>query len=1694
MPHMSNRLPFLFLASSLPLLLIFFILNFFQPVHARQSILFAQQSGGCFAQLQSDPATTYGDVQTAVDNALFGDIVKVSGTCAGVQTRAGIQQTAFISKPLTIRGGYTTTNWVLSDPVLNPTTLDAQLGGRVLLISDTVSFNLENITVTRGRILGDGLCDDISSNCGGGILATGPLTLTNVNVISNTAEREGGGVVAISSATVIGSSFERNTALNVSPGPSSPRTGALTLFAPSSISDSQFISNTSQTSGGAVSAFAEITVTNSLFQENSSLNSVGGGLRVSFDTVLSGTVLISNTTFISNSAQAPSFSGIADGGGIYVFNTNLVVVNSDFENNVCLDSDGDCDGGGIYSIVTPFPPVKGSVTLDNTNFANNSAQGNGGGVSTNGAVTVEGGVFDGNQVEGNVTSFADGGGGIYANEIRITDTVFINNSSGENGGGLLARLFLSLNNAQFIGNSAAEHGGGVYAPLFGSNSTFVTDTIFIDNAALENGGGMYVPGAATTAVFENGRFENNQSFAEELDGGFVLRENGGGGLWANGNVTLNNTEFVNNFALTNGGGAHIEGAAAINGGLFEANDSDGNFSGFSFGGGGLYIAGELTFTNTQFLDNTAVRGGGVMALSDVRGQSALFQSNSVTNTGGAMLAQANLTLTDSQVYSNSAVSPDGFNSGGGIFVSGQAELTNVEFISNVVSGDFGSGGGLSVSDAFTLTNALFEKNNASSNGGGARIQGPFVFENVVFQENSSDGSGGALDSSASFDIAVVNNTQFLSNTAVLNGGAVNHVFGNIFMENSLFQNNMSLDGRGGGLNMSSSIVATNTQFINNRASLDGGGAYVNSNATFTNSLFDRNVTGVGSGGGILVNSTLTLSRTQILNNKAAVNGGGAGINFRVNLEESLFENNLAVGAGGGVWNGRFFDISSTAFINNRADIGGGFAFTTTGGTNANQMVNSLFAENSSTTNGSAIFIDSDTRPANLIHNTISGGADVDPNTAVFIASGPVAITNSIITSHTNGIVNGGGTVNANYNLYFGNGDDQRGPIIGNVGNQFGDPQFVDVAGRNYLISASSLAVNNGVDAGVLQDFEGNERPFGPGFDIGFDEISFELEIVKMAEPASNVLPGQPITYTIIYTNSGNNIVQNVKITDTIPAQLKNVSFTSSGAAIQQTNTNVLTYTWDVEDLMGGAGGTIVITGIVDPELNADTTFTNTVQIGTSASDENVENNESSAVFTATVPKISLTATTLDVNEADGTALLTVAVDEANPWADVTAVYATSNGSATSGLDFTAVESTITIPAGATQASFPVDILDDDLVEGDETFQVTLSNTKGAALSTPDAVIITILDDDTVVVEFSEDAFLVQEDAGLATITVTLSNPSVQPVSVDYATSDDTAVSGEDYTAVSGTLTFPPGSTIMTFTVPILDDALFESAEQVNLTLSGFTNADEGASNPASLIILSDEAVPEVLVYPTTVNVIEGSGSDTFWVVLTTPPSNDVIITISPDSQSEVSTNSLTFTPANWNVPQIVTVTAVLDINNEGPHGGLITNSAASSDPNYNNIPVDDVTTNISEAMLYEIFLPVVFNQSQTVQPSDLMVSDVIVTSDSVTVVIENGGTGPTPDQFWVDLYINPSEVPTINNTWQLIADHGIAWGVTDMIPAGGTLTLTIGDAYFDPDESDFPGIVAGDEVWAFVDSVNLATTYGNIAESDETNNIFGPVP
>ncbi|HEX6649554.1 MAG TPA: CHRD domain-containing protein, partial [Pyrinomonadaceae bacterium] len=109
------------------------------------------------------------------------------------------------------------------------------------------------------------------------------------------------------------------------------------------------------------------------------------------------------------------------------------------------------------------------------------------------------------------------------------------------------------------------------------------------------------------------------------------------------------------------------------------------------------------------------------------------------------------------------------------------------------------------------------------------------------------------------------------------------------------------------------------------------------------------------------------------------------------------------------------------------------------------------------------------------------------------------------------------------------------------------------------------------------------------------------------------------------------------------------------------------------------------------------------------------------------------------------------------------------------------------------------------------------------------------------IQFNATSYVVNESAGSVTVNVTRAGDTLNAVTINYATSNGTAASPGDYTNVSGSLQFAAGETFKSFVVPIIDDALVERTETLNLVLSGpGAGSFAGAPFTSTIIILDDD--------------------------------------------------------------------------------------------------------------------------------------------------------------------------------------------------------------------------------------------------------------
>ena len=204
----------------------------------------------------------------------------------------------------------------------------------------------------------------------------------------------------------------------------------------------------------------------------------------------------------------------------------------------------------------------------------------------------------------------------------------------------------------------------------------------------------------------------------------------------------------------------------------------------------------------------------------------------------------------------------------------------------------------------------------------------------------------------------------------------------------------------------------------------------------------------------------------------------------------------------------------------------------------------------------------------------------------------------------------------------------------------------------------------------------------------------EVELATTVSDQSGT-PGQPITYTLTISNSGPGTATDISVLHPVPAEVDVSAIITSSLPVTLTNSSG-DKTLAVANLASGMAETITLTGIISPNLNSDSSLIYTA-IVTATSDVLTTNNSVSNTLSITVPKVSIDvgSTAITVAEESGSAVITLTLDNPNPHAPVTVLYSTNDGTATGSSDFTSItDGAVSIPAGSTQTTITIPILDD----------------------------------------------------------------------------------------------------------------------------------------------------------------------------------------------------------------------------------------------------------------------------------------------------------------------------------------------------------------------------------------------------------------
>ncbi len=655
-----------------------------RPAHAAPDVRYVAPGGSDAGNECTDSANPCATVQHAVDVAQPGDEIRVAaGVYTGVQGRTAptgypgttvVTQVVYISKTLTVCGGYTTTNWTTPDPAANPTTLDAQGQGRGLFIGGGITVTVEGLRVTGGDAtgLGGGYSN---GDAGGGVYVyQSTATISATTIYSNVAQSGGAG------STGYG-------------GGLSAHTGHVTLL------NSRLLSNTASTTGagygggagfygynGGSATLISNTIRGNRASTGAATYKYGYGGGLSFRSMEQGAVFLESNLIQDNTAMDGNESGY--GGGIYLQNAlTTTIISNTIQGNTASHSTAGTSkggyGGGLWIQNSPGSVAHNTI-ISNTGCT--GCSGSGGGTWVDADVTVSDNTISGNAAS--LTSRGKGGGLYFSRGTDVQgNTITGNTASRDNLG----------------------YGGGAYLSLW--SATFGSNTV-ADNVASRNGegwgGGLYVNGTTGAApVLAGNRILTNTA---------SLSSTGkGGGLF----LTVSTLSLTTNTIAFNVAGG---GGAGDGGGIYSEV-------------GDLAFSANLIYSNTATLSETATgRGGGLYGDRDSIAMVNNLIADNHANTAGSgfYLAGTSSTPFSGQFAHNTIA--DNHSSGQGVYAGDYATLV---FTNTIIAGHATAGVTTTAGAVVTMTATLWHGNGSDVGGPGSIYTATNLYGDPAFADPSA---------------------------------------------------------------------------------------------------------------------------------------------------------------------------------------------------------------------------------------------------------------------------------------------------------------------------------------------------------------------------------------------------------------------------------------------------------------------------------------------------------------------------------------------------------------------------------------------------------------------------------------------------------------------------------------------------------------------------------------------------------------------------------------------------------------------------------------------------------------------------------------------------------------------------------------------------------------------------------------------
>ena len=317
-----------------------------------------------------------------------------------------------------------------------------------------------------------------------------------------------------------------------------------------------------------------------------------------------------------------------------------------------------------------------------------------------------------------------------------------------------------------------------------------------------------------------------------------------------------------------------------------------------------------------------------------------------------------------------------------------------------------------------------------------------------------------------------------------------------------------------------------------------------------------------------------------------------------------------------------------------------------------------------------------------------------------------------------------------------------------------------------------------------------------------------------------------------------------------------------------------------------------------------------------------------------VPVVVTIVATRPTTDESGEVLGIFTVTRTGSSAAALLVSFTVGGTATGGLDYLDIGTSVTLPAGQASVQIGVRAFGDSLVEGAETVVVSLVDGAAYDLGSPASATVTIADGPVpVVTVVATDAQAAEAGPDPGAFTISRSGGSGSPLQVTF-TIGGTAASGVDYVAIPATAVIPAGQSSVNVTVTPIVDSLVEGGETVVLTLLDGANYDLGQATSATVTIV-DAALPEVTVVATDAQAAEpGTNTGTFTISRTGPTASALEVNLAVGGSATAGADYQAI-PATVTIPAgqsstTVLVTPINDATTEGAETVVLTISAGAS--------------------------------------------------------------------------------------------------------------------------------------------------------------------